>query len=291
MLYTISNDKIRVSIDTFGAEMQSITAADGTEYLWYGDKTFWGSRATNLFPYVGRLTEGRYTLGGKSYAMTPHGFAKRMEFAVTEQSDDCIVFCLTENAETKEIYPFDFKFFLIYKLDGSTVHITYQVDNRSAETMYFGLGGHPGFRLPLEEGKSFTDYRLTFSQPGHPARALLAPSYQMSGVEVSYPLENDTTLPLRHELFDDDAIILHHVDKTITLSAGKGTKGVTVHFPHMNYLGIWHTVKAEAPFVCLEPWVSLPSRDGIVEDFAQQGNLVVLGEGETYKNKWSITVF
>ena len=50
MLYTISNDKIRVSIDTLGAQMQSITAADGTEYLWYGDKTFWGSRATNLFP-------------------------------------------------------------------------------------------------------------------------------------------------------------------------------------------------------------------------------------------------
>lgn len=291
MLYTISNDKIRVSIDTLGAEMQSITASDGTEYLWYGDRTFWGSRATNLFPYVGRLTEGKYHLGGKSYAMTPHGFAKRMEFAVTEQSESRIVFCLTENEETKEIYPFDFKFYLIYELDGATVYVTYQVDNRNDETMYFGLGGHPGFRLPLEEGKSFTDYRLTFSQPGLPARALLAPSYQMSGTEVSYPLENDTTLPLRHDLFDDDAIILNHIDKTVTLSAGEGTKGVTVHFPGMDYLGIWHTVKAEAPFVCLEPWVSLPSRDGVVENFAQQGNLVALDAGETYRNKWSITVF
>ena len=64
-----------------------------------------------------------------------------------------------------------------------------------------------------------------------------------------------------------------------------------MHFPRMNYLGVWHTVKAEAPFVCLEPWVSLPSRDGIVEDFAQQGDLVALDAGETYKNKWSITVF
>lgn len=291
MLYTISNDKIRVSIDTLGAQMQSITAADGTEYLWYGDKTFWGSRATNLFPYVGRLTEGRYTFGGKNYEMTPHGFAKRMEFTVTEQSEERIVFCLTENEETKEIYPFAFKFLLIYELDGATVHITYQVENVDGKTIYFGLGGHPGFRLPLEDGKCFTDYRLTFSAPSHPARALLSPAYQMSGTEVSYPLVNDTELPLRHDLFDDDAIILHHMDKTVTLSAGEGTKGVTMHFPCMNYLGVWHTVKAEAPFVCLEPWVSLPSRDGIVEDFAQQGDLVALDVGETYKNKWSITVF
>lgn len=291
MLYTIQNDRIRVSIDTLGAQMQSITAADGTEYLWYGDKTFWGSRATNLFPYVGRLTEGRYTFGSKSYTMTPHGFAKRMEFTVIEQSAERIVFCLTENAETKEIYPFDFRFSLIYELEGATVHITYQTENPGSDTMYFGLGGHPGFRLPLEEGKQFTDYRLTFAHPCHPARALLSPAYQMSGVEAAYPLENDTTLPLRHDLFDDDAIILRHMDKTVTLWAGEGTKGVTMHIPHMNYLGIWHTVKAEAPFVCLEPWVSLPSRDGIVEDFSQQSDLVALPAGETYRNKWSITVF
>lgn len=291
MLYTISNEKIRVSIDTFGAQMQSITASDGTEYLWYGDKTFWGSRATNLFPYVGRLTEGRCTYHGNSYAMTQHGFAKRMEFEVTEQKEEKIVFCLRENAETKEIYPFDFKFYLIYELEGATIHITYQAENPNGETMYFGLGGHPGFRLPLEEGKVFTDYCLTFAQPCHPARALLSANYLMSGTEVYYPLENETTLPLRHDLFDDDAIILHHMDKTITLSAGAGTKGVTLHFPHMNYLGIWHTPETEAPFVCLEPWVSLPSRDGVVEDLSQQGDLVALESGKTYQNTWSITVF
>jgi len=291
MLYTIFNDKIRVSIDTFGAQMQSITAADGTEYLWYGDKTFWGSRATNLFPYVGRLTDGRCTYRGESYAMTQHGFAKRMEFIVTEQQEDRIVFCLSENEETKEIYPFNFKFYLIYELEGSTVHITYRTENTNDTTMYFGLGGHPGFRLPLEDGKSFTDYRLTFAQPCHPSRAELSEKYLMSGTETPYPLENDTTITLRHDLFDRDAIILHHMDKTVTLSAGEGSKGVTVHMPRMNYLGIWHTPETEAPFVCLEPWVSLPSRDGVVEDLTQQGDLVALDAGETYENKWSITVF
>ena len=43
----------------------SITAADGTEYLWNGDPAYWTGRAPNLFPYVGRLTNDRYAYGGE----------------------------------------------------------------------------------------------------------------------------------------------------------------------------------------------------------------------------------
>ena len=59
MLYTIQNSQMRVTIDSLGAQLMSITAADGTEYLWGGDEAYWRNRAPNLFPYVGRLTEGR----------------------------------------------------------------------------------------------------------------------------------------------------------------------------------------------------------------------------------------
>ncbi|MBR2894439.1 MAG: aldose 1-epimerase family protein [Oscillospiraceae bacterium] len=291
MLYTIQNDQVRVTVDSLGAQMQSITAADGTEYLWYGDEAYWRSRATNLFPYVGRPTDGKITHNGKAYDMTQHGFAKRMEFTAVEQGTDRLVLRLTDNDETRVIYPFLFAFDLMYELKGATVQITYRVENRSNERMYFGLGGHPGFRLPLEEGKCFTDYQITFAKPCYPARAELSPAYQMSGVETPYALEENRTLYLRHDLFDHDAIILHHMDKTMTLSAGEGSRGVTMHIPNMNYLGIWHTPETEAPFVCLEPWVSLPSRDGVVEDFSQQGDLVGLNVGETYHNTWSITIF
>ena len=37
MLHTIENDFLRMTIDDTGAQMMSITAADGTEYLWSGD--------------------------------------------------------------------------------------------------------------------------------------------------------------------------------------------------------------------------------------------------------------
>ena len=290
MLHTIKNDAMSVTINTLGAEMQSITGADGTEYLWYGDKTYWGNRATNLFPYVGRMTNETYIHNGKQYHLNIHGFARKMEFTVRQASENRITFTLTDDDTTLECYPFRFAFSVIYELVGAEIRITYHVENRGGETMYFGMGGHPGFRLPLEEGKRFEDYTLTFGQPCHPSRALLAPSYMMSGIETLFPLENDTTLPLRHELFDDDAIILRHFDKTLTLSAGEGTRGVQVYMPQMKCLGLWHAPKTQAPYVCIEPWVSLPSRDGVVEDLSQQSDLVRLEAGKTYDNKWSITL-
>ena len=32
--------------------------------------------------------------------------------------------------------------------------------------MYFGVGGHPGFAVPLEKGLAFEDYCLQFEAPG-----------------------------------------------------------------------------------------------------------------------------
>ena len=98
-------------------------------------------------------------------------------------------------------------------------------------------------------------------------------------------------LPLRHDLFDRDAIILKNMDRTVTLSAGEGTRGVTVSYPRMRYLGIWHKPESDAPFVCLEPWLSLPSRDGVVEDLSQQNDLMALLPGEVYVNQWTATIF
>ena len=76
MVHSIKNKFLEVQINETGAELMAITAADGTEYLWSGDKTYWGGHAPILFPYVGRLTDNRYTYCGKEYQMNRHGFAR-----------------------------------------------------------------------------------------------------------------------------------------------------------------------------------------------------------------------
>ncbi len=291
MLHTIQNSALTVTIDNVGAQLMSVTAAGGTEYLWNGQAPYWGGRAPNLFPYVGRLTEDSCAVEGTIYPMGRHGFARRAQFEAVEQAEDRVTLRTQDTEETRKSYPWAFAFSVAYALEGASLHVTFAVENRDRRTLYFGLGAHPGFRVPLEEGKDFTDYRLTFSRPCRPWQVQLSSDYMISGQETPFPLEGGDTLRLRHDLFHHDAVIFHHMDRTVTLSAGPGTRGVTVSFPQMSYLGVWHTPDTDSPFVCLEPWVSLPSRQGIVEDLTQQDGLVRLAPGERYANRWSITVF
>ena len=67
MIYTLENDSLKVQVNSHGGELWSIQTKDGAEYLWQGDEAYWKDRALNLFPYIARLTEGKYMLDGKTY--------------------------------------------------------------------------------------------------------------------------------------------------------------------------------------------------------------------------------
>ena len=291
MLTTIKNDKMAVSIDTLGAQLMSIKGADGTEYLWQGDQKYWERRAPNLFPYIARLTEGSYTYKGTRYSMPNHGFASTQEFTADVAAEDCAVFTLESNEKTLEMYPFQFIFRVIYALRDNSLDITYSVENTGNDTMYFGVGGHPGFCVPLEGGKEFSDYSLVFSSECVPDRLGFTESVFLSGHDEVYPLKDGVRLQLSHECFDDDAIILRNMTREVTLSSNDGGRGLTVTFPDMPYLGIWHKPKTDAPYVCIEPWTSLPSRQDIVEEITAKSDLVSLPDGMSYENTWSVTIF
>lgn len=289
MEYCLNNEKLCVRVAAEGAQLQSIRGADGTEYLWQGDERFWRGRATNLFPYVGRLTDDKYTWRGAEYAMTRHGFARTSVFEAEKVSDARLVLTLAANEATRAVYPFEFKLSLVYELDGDALHVTYRVENRGEGPMAFGLGGHPGFNVPLAPGLAFEDYRLEFSESCEPKQVLLSPKYFISGEEVPYALENNA-IKLRHGLFDHDAVILKGAARTVTLKTDKDTHAVEVSYPDMDYVAFWHTPKTEAPFVCVEPWMSLPARQDVVEDLETQPGIRRLAPGEVYENRLIIRV-
>lgn len=287
MIITLKNEQLSVQVSTAGAEMQAITTEDGIEYLWDGNPTYWGNRATNLFPYVGRLYEKTYLMDGQRYELGIHGFLRYAETLPREQSATRVYLETESTPETLAQYPFPFRAGVDYRLEGRTLHITYRVLNMGSKAMYFGLGGHPGFRVPLEEGLAFEDYELRFEQPAQ--HLLVSDSCLMTGESQSFPLDNGR-LPLRHDLFDHDAIILDNPGRSVTLQSQKGRRGITLRHPQMPYLGLWHKPHTTAPFVCLEPWLSLPGREGIVEDLARQPGLARLEPGQKYENIWSIEV-
>lgn len=290
MTHTIQNAFLTVTVSEQGAELRSIQDAAGTEYLWQGDPTYWGDRAPLLFPFIARLTNNSYKYMGKTYPMTIHGFAAASHFSVAEKVGTRIVLELKESSETLAQYPFAFTLQVIYALEENALQVTYHVENRDRKTMPFGIGGHPGFNVPLEEGERFEDYELEFACPCQPDRVGFTPAVYLSGHDEAYPLREDRFIDLQHELFDEDAIILKNMAREVTLRSKVSGKGLTVRYPDMPYLGIWHWPKTDAPYICIEPWSSLPSRQDVVEEFSCKSDLVQLAAGKTYETTWSISL-
>ena len=289
-IYTIKNDYLTVTIHEKGAMLWSIKDRKGCEYLWQGNPEFWGGRAPNLFPYIGRMTEGKYTLEGKTYAMNRHGFARDMVFEEEQFSESCVVLSIKDTEQTLEHYPYHFTFSIRYQLDGRKLSITYIVKNQDTKQMFFAVGGHPGFNVPFEEGTKFEDYVLEFDSVQNAKKVEFSENYLFSGEVIPYALEDGVRLPLHHDLFDHDAVVLTEVERSVRLMSKKTKRAIRVTFPKMPYVGFWHMPETTAPFVCIEPWSSLQSREGIIEDLSTQPGLISLESGCTYENPWVIEV-
>ena len=290
MKYQIKNDKLQVEILSLGAQMCSIKDAEGTEYLWQGNPKYWEDMAPNLFPYIARMTDKKYTVYGNTYEMDIHGFAKDTVFEANQISEEHIIFSISDSEETRKQYPFAFVFEVDYRLEGNKLLITYGVKNRDDKTMYFGVGGHPGFNVPIEEGLEFEDYYLEFDTDEDAERVGFSEDCFVTGNNVRYDLTDEKKISLHHNLFDDDAIILTNMSKGVKLTSDKGKKSIHVSYPDMPYLGFWHWPKTDAPYICIEPWSSLPSRKGIVEDLTTQPGLVCLEPGNEYQNQYVIEI-
>ncbi len=290
MLHTIHNEFLSVTVAEQGAELQSILGADGTEYLWQGDPTYWSDRACNIFPYVGRLTKGSCYLDGQLCHMDIHGIALYCRFDVVSNDGTELVMELNDDEKTYAAYPRHFAFRIIYRLSENTLDVIYEVENTDDRMLYFGIGGHPGFNVPLAKGKNFEDYRLRFSHPCHPSKIGFTEECFLSGKDTPFPLEEERILSLRHDLFDNDAIVLKETAHEVTLETEGDSHSVTVRFPQMDYVGFWHRPKTDAPYLCIEPWCSLPSKQDQIAVLEEQEDLISLEPKGIYRNHWQIII-
>lgn len=272
MLYTLENNTLRVEIESLGAEIRSVKK-DGIEYIWQRDPEYWKSSATVVFPVCGRMLDGKYTYEGKEYEIIIHGIVKLMEFTVTTPAPDTLVMTVSSNEETKKSYPFDFRFTVTYRLDGDTVRATVDMENTGDRVMPATFGAHPGFNVPFGTDGAFTDYLLDFGAETSPDRMMYSARCLYTGKKQAFPLVAGKTLPLTHDLFDDDAIFLANMGECVSLRSEKSAHSVTLHFPGFTYLGIWHKPMTEAPYVCIEPFYGTPGSDDKIDDIMEKNDM------------------
>lgn len=285
---TIQNEAYLLEVDTRGAEPRSLIWKEGgIELLWQGDPAFWPRRAPTLFPIVGKLNGGRYRWRGREFHLPQHGFARDQEFEVEGAGPQRVAFALRETPETLVAYPFPFEFTVEYGIGPAGLEVLYRVRNSGEEPMPFCLGAHPGFRCPLREGERFEDYELKFETPETLTRHLL-----QGGLLAPTPepfLENEDTLPLSHDLFARDAIVLKGVrSRWVALGPRHGGPTLRVTFEGWPYLGLW--TKPGARFLCIEPWQGLADPEGFAGEFAEKEGAVVLAPGEVFERGYAVEV-
>lgn len=278
MNYTIANEQLTVTISDRGAELQSVKGTDGRERIWQGDPAVWGRRSPVLFPLCGRTYEGKSTADGIPCDLPLHGLFQDRVCAVRQIGAQEIAFTQEAGPDTLSRYPYPFRVELVYRLAGNTLTVAATVTNPGDRAMHYAYGAHPGFALygPLE------DYRARFGKKQAVRAVNFTPDCRFpTGGSSPFPLENGDTIPLSEAQFAVGSFFLCEMPDSVTLLRGE-TPAVTLSYPGFRYLGFWKV--AGAPFLCIEPWYSMPAREGEILELSARADFLHLpaGHSETY---------
>lgn len=292
MDYTIKNNMLEVTISSKGAEIKSVKGRHtGYEYMWQADLEIWDRHAPILFPIVGRLKDDQYTYQGKTYHMNQHGFARDQEFEVEKQSPESITFLLKDNDETRKMYPFQFELRVNYNLMNNMLEENFTVTNKTDGKMIFGIGGHPGFNVPVKDlGLEKEDFYFA-TQPS------------VSRIQIPISKENglldwnnrslastDSLISLSDGLFKNDALIyqLKGHDNKISLRTEDSHFHINVWTRNAPFVGVWSQYPKTADYVCIEPWWGIADRSDSNGDLEEKYGMNQLENGETFEAGFSM---
>jgi galactose mutarotase-like enzyme len=287
MVYVLQSDNLKVSILSKGAEISSIKC-NGLEYIWQANSEVWPRHTPVLFPIVGRLKDNAYSVNDQNYSLSQHGFARDKEFKCIAQSEKEISFELNSDEDIRKMFPFDFNLFIKYTLEKDVLICSYVVTNVSSKNLFFSIGAHPGFKIPIVESETFEEYKLKFDPRKEYQTTVLKDGLLSETTEKLYL--NNGELNLKNSLFDKDALVFENsqIDHLSLISpSGKGVELVCKDWP---YFGIW-SKKGCSEFVCLEPWYGITDSVNASRDLKTKKGIIELEGGKKFECTFSIRFF
>lgn len=309
MRYILENDKLRVEIDSFGAELKSVKNKENNrEYMWYADKKYWARTSPVLFPFVGSLKNKEYIAKGNTYQMGQHGFARDMEHTFISQSEDTIWFELKSNEETIVKYPYEFTLRIGYQLIDNAVKVLWEVENASEEFLPFSIGAHPAFICPVDESESKVGYCISFGRfegekANTPNNTVIDPNAAIKPVDeihhhgntrdTGLAITEDIVLSLKNGVCE---ITEGFFDRCTYMIEGNQANSVGIIDPQGNefvkvlfdtpLFAIWSPEEKNAPFVCIEPWYGRCDHIDFEGDITQREYTNLLESGKTFQGEY-----
>jgi galactose mutarotase-like enzyme len=286
----ISNGLLTAGFSEKGAELKSlVNHQTGLEYIWCGDPAFWGKTSPVLFPIVGGLRNNQYQFNDRSWHMGRHGFARDKVFRIITHGEDHITFSCTHDEASLSQYPFHFELQIMYRLRADELIVTYQVQNLIDGPMYFSIGAHPAFAVPLVNGTQFDEYHLYFNQIETAGIWPLSAEGLILDEPVPY-LQEQQQIPLHKPLFYGDALVFKGLQSTaLSIVHPHHEHGLTVSFSGFPYLGIWSA--KDANFVCIEPWQGIADHVSSTGKLEEKEGIIQLAPNAIHTCSWQVHVY
>lgn len=271
------------------AELQSVfDKKRNRECLWQGDAKYWKERSPLLFPFIGRLFQKAYYYNGEKYPMDVHGFLRSMQARIVDQEEDSCTLEFRDSAESRKIYPFSFRLQQSYRVKDNRLDVCSRVENLGIEVMYFALGGHPGFYLPFSKKQAISDYAIHFpKQEAMMEKVRFSKDLLTLEERENFALVNGR-LPLETVLFRNDAVVLAHSGGELLLGSDDEPVSLRFLYEDYPYIALWQPYGEKTPFLCVEPWTSLPGREGVMEELCSMKDRIALGPDEAKSFCYSI---
>lgn len=286
---TLSNDKISIEIANHGAELTSIMANE-QEYLWQGDPKYWGRHSPVLFPIVGRVWDNQYKNEGAIYKLGQHGFARDMDFQLTYEEDNAVVYTLESNEETMKVYPFPFVLEIGYRLKDNRIEVMWSVQNCGDKDLYFQIGAHPAFYYRDLDANTRERGFLDFGKNTKTLK-YISPAEKGCVSEKEQTLElHDGLMELTSDTFGCDTYIFENGQvKKITLMDKQKAPYLSLEFSSP-LVAVWSPSAAhpDVPFVCIEPWYGRCDKVGYHGEFKNREWMQHVEPGKSFEVGYSI---
>lgn len=231
--YFLENKQLKATISLDGGQVYSLQdKKTGRQYCHDGNSLYWKGRNPILFPQIG--TYDPLIFKGKIYKQPNHGILRNAVFEFNYQKDNVLSLKYLSNKESYLMYPYNFEFEVIYKLEDKKLEISYVITNLDNEQMPFCFGLHPAFRID-----NLSDISLFFEKEEN---------------DNSYHKIEDKKMILNDKDFEVVPTFIYEKlnSKYVILN-----NEIKLSFEGFKYLAIWK--KINAPFICLEPWQQKPS--------------------------------
>ena len=318
MSVTICNERLSARIAAMGAELKSLRDnATGREYIWQSDPAYWTGAAPILFPIIGGLKNNEYRFEGRTYSMPSHGIVRKKEWEKTGKTGDAPLFRVAaspsdtpapesrnrgaspvspvfpvfsyqtaSNAETREMYPFDFNLKVTYALADCSLAVRYDVTNTGTGRMWFSIGSHPAINVPFAGGY-LEHYYFHFSAPENMERYFFSGGCHLN--ETAPAFDNSRQIFLTRTLFDRGPLIFKNpASKCVTIMNSRNARRVRIRTEGVPFIALW--ASPGAPFACVEPWHGIPDPIDTDGELTTKEGIMGLDGGATYTTGYAIDI-